>query len=145
MNHNAYNEFCTRKLAHYNAWLMSDKPVGTIYPGFPEEFVAPVPSANSPVHTKRAEVNVASIEDITGEKKKRAKKMPAVMPPKREKKRKAGTKQEKANAIVAELLKSNTFNSKELKAASIEKIMADCEMSFAGAQTYFYNAMKEVK
>lgn len=32
-----YIAYCRRKLIHYNDWLLSDRPYGSLYPGFIED------------------------------------------------------------------------------------------------------------
>jgi len=111
------SEFGTRKLAHYNAWLLdSSRPAGKPYPGFPEEI---------------ALINArARLATDLATRKKVSKAFVAKAP----KPVKAGSKIERAIAIYREC------NGE--KAAVIAKIQAELSMSLAGATTYFYNAKK---
>lgn len=54
---------------------------------------------------------------------------------------KEGTKQAQANAIVAKLIEDG-IQAAELKKQAIADIQNEVGMTFAGAQTYFYNALK---
>ena len=41
MDHNEYNAYMDRKLAHYNVWLVDNsREAGKPYPGFPEDMQA---------------------------------------------------------------------------------------------------------
>lgn len=112
----------TRKLAHYNEWLLDPNRVAGIpYPGFPEE-----------VAMEKA--RKAYVEDFTARKtQKVAKVKPA---PKAKVARKSGvpTKQALATQIYRDLGGD--------KALVIAKIQEQLVMSLAGATTYFYNAKK---
>ena len=120
MSLNERNEYMTRKLEHYNKWLLDPKrEFGKPYAGFPEDLVKP----------KRAVKAVAAP----------AKAVAKAAPAKKTKKRaaRAGngpTKQMLANEIFARLGGD--------KAAVIAAIQLDLGMSLAGATTYFYNAKK---
>jgi hypothetical protein len=128
MSLNEYSEFCSRKLAHYNKWLLDPKrEPGKTYGGFPEEQqllsgkkpkkvaveVAPEPV----VVAKKAKVEVKS-------KPKKAKRMSGETP----------TKQQLALAIF------NRIGDK--KQEVIAAIIAEIGMTPLGAQTYYYNCRK---
>lgn len=122
MTHNAHSDYLTRKLAHYNEWLLDNKrEIGVPYPGFPEDdkaakwAVAPAPKAEAPKPTAKAPVKAT---------KKKAARVPGSGP----------TKQELANAIYKQCNGD--------KAQSIEKIQTQLGMTLAGATTYYYNARK---
>jgi hypothetical protein len=107
----------TRKLAHYNAWLLNpNRPDGERYPGFPE--------------TVALEASRKRFIDTYNATKAPAK--PSVAPA--PKVVKAGSKLEQAVAIYRELGGD--------KEAVIAKIKDVCDMSLAGATTYFYSAKK---
>lgn len=121
MNMNEQSEYGTRKLAHYNAWLLDPKRKveDGRYPGFPEDL--------KPKRIAKAEVAPV------------VKAVAKAAPAKKTKKRaaRAGngpTKQMLANDIFARLAGD--------KAAVIAAIQLDLGMSLAGATTYFYNARK---
>ncbi len=127
-SYNDYNDYLTRKLAHYNEWLGDPKRTfkDGPYPGFPEdlEHAARIQSfkkaaaqefekkANPPIERKK--------------KSKKAKKTADGGP----------TKQERAVDIFKRLSGE--------KAATIQAIQDELGMSLAGAPTYFYNAKKLV-
>ena len=125
--YNEYNDYLTRKLAHYNQWLgdpkrsYKDGP----YKGFPEDLeyaarahenriraLAPEQAPKAPIERKK--------------KSKRVKKTPDGGP----------TKQTRAVDIYKRLGGD--------KAAVIQAIQDELGMSTAGATTYFYNAKKLV-
>lgn len=126
MGLNERNEYMSRKLAHYNQWLLDPKrEFGTVYPGFPEDQPA----------VKRAKKIAA---DVVVEAKATAK---AKTPPAKKvvKKRPARsgdgpTKQDLACKIYQRFAGD--------KASTIEAIQAELGMTPAGATTYFYNARK---
>lgn len=78
------------------------------------------------------------------EKSVRAAKMPTAGGlPKVKKAPKAGTKQARVNELVKAVLENNERKlDKTFKQEIISEIMTLCEMTHAGATTYFYNAMK---
>lgn len=123
LSFNEYNEFCTRKLAHYNAWLTDAKrPFGVPYAGFPEEVEL----------LKRAK-RVAADVIVEAKATAKAKSAPkAKRAPRR--KGEGPTKQELACMIYNRLAGD--------KALVIAAIQAELGMSTAGATTYFYNAKK---
>ena len=121
MNPNAHSDYLTRKLAHYNEWLLDNKrEVGVPYPGFPEDQKAakwaerPAPKAEQPAVVKAAPVK----------KMKKAKRVAGAGP----------TKQELANAIFKQCAGD--------KAATVAQIQNQLNMTLAGATTYYYNARK---
>jgi len=123
--------YLTRKLKHYNEWLLDDKrEFGKPYPGFPED--------NKKPSRKKAPVTIAPVAPL---KREKGKKMNSVMKieatgvkmTKLSRGPKAGTKQAKAIDIVKVVGVDN-------KAGAIEKIMSELSMSKAGATTYFHNA-----
>ncbi len=127
---NEHNDFLTRKLAHYNQWLLDpnrsveDGP----YPGFPEE-IALVQGRKQ----LAAEMNARKVAKETAKADRGA-------PPRKERKvraRKEGSgpsKQDRAVEIYKQL--------GGVKADVIQAIQTDLGMSLAGATTYFYNAKK---
>ena len=119
MNMIEQNEYGTRKLAHYNAWLLDPKrEFGKPYPGFPEDLEAP-----------KAKKRVAKVTDKVSKKGS----VPAKMKAKRA--AKGETKLDKAKA----LFKANAKLSRE---NMIGLFMEQLQMSKAGATTYYYNAQK---
>lgn len=119
MDLNAQSEYNTRKLAHYNAWLLDPKrEFGTRYPGFPEE-------------SPKARKAKAAVEV------KAKAKAPVKAPVKKKRAARSGsgpTKQELAIAIYKEMNGD--------KSRTISAIQDRLAMSLAGATTYFYNARK---
>lgn len=121
MNPNAHTDYLTRKLAHYNQWLLDNKrEIGIPYPGFPEDekaakWTAPPVKVEAPKPTPSAPVKST---------KKKAARVPGSGP----------TKQELANAIFKQCGGD--------KAQTIEKIQTQLGMTLAGATTYYYNARK---
>lgn len=128
LSFNEYNEFCTRKLAHYNRWLTDSKrPFGVPYDGFPEEIEL---LKRAGKRAKRIAADVI-VEAKASAKAKVAKPAKAKRAPR---KGEGPTKQELACKIYARLAGD--------KAQTIAAIQADLGMSLAGATTYFYNARK---
>lgn len=119
-NLDTHQAFLTRKLDHYNAWLMDPKrPFTEIYPGFPEEIEMEAKQSR-----KRTERRPALPAHLVIPSKKIKRERPKKGEP---------TKQERA----VELVKLNPEKEK-----AIVVIMAELNMSKAGATTYFYNAKK---
>lgn len=121
-----HNDFLTRKLAHYNQWLMD--PDRTIddgpYPGFPEELA--LVQGRKQLAAEMAERKVTKPERGAPARKER-----------KVRARKEGlgpTKQDRAVEIYKQL--------GGIKADVIQAIQTDLGMSLAGATTYFYNAKK---
>lgn len=132
LNHNEYQQYLDRKLAHYNEWLCNPKrPLGVAYEGFNEdmEFNTMMTAMENMAATLVNE-QVIPKDAIPRGKVKVAKavKAPAA------RKAKSGTKQEAAVAIFKRLNGD--------KASTITAIMDELGMSTAGATTYFYNAKK---
>ena len=115
------NNYLTRKLAHYNAWLTDPKrKFGTIYPGFPEEHPAVVAEkAAAAAAPKPAAKPKADKPKAKAEKKAKSA---------------GGSKQDRALEIFREF-----SGDRKLVIAAIQDRLA---MSAAGATTYFYNAKK---
>lgn len=129
LSFNEYNEFCTRKLAHYNAWLMDNKrPFGVPYTGFPEEAEL---MKRASKRAKRIAADVI-VEAKATAKTKVAKPAKAKRAPRR--KGDGPTKQELACKIYARLAGD--------KAQTIAAIQSELGMTPAGATTYYYNARK---
>lgn len=117
-------EYLTRKLAHYNAWLLDPKrPAGEIYGGFPEDIIQA-----KAVAKLKADVAAKPIKEkiVRPPKAKRAK---------RASRQEGPTKLEQA----IELYKANLKLSKD---NMIDVIRETLGMSLAGATTYYYNARK---
>lgn len=119
------DSYGTRKLAHYNAWLMKpnrkfeDGPYG----GFPED----VKLAKARESLKAEYVAKAAVV-----KEKAAKPAKAVRA-----KKIAGAPSKIDRAV--EIYKANSTLA---KASLIDKIQEELSMSLAGATTYYYNAKK---
>ncbi len=112
-------DFGTRKLAHYNAWLLNpNRPDGERYPGFPEEL----------------QLNAARARLVASYGKQKVARKATPVRERKPKEVKAGTKLAQAVDIFRKLGGD--------KAAVIAEIQAACGMSLAGATTYFYNAKK---
>ncbi len=122
-------DYGTRKLAHYNVWLLDPnrKPYpADRYPGFPEDVEREqAVAAYRKEFVERAETKAA-----------KPAKPKAVKPPKvkRAKKTDGPTKQDRAVEIYKRL--------NGVKGDVIQMIQAELGMSLAGATTYFYNAKK---
>lgn len=144
IDHNEYNKYLDRKLAHYNVWLLDKSRVaGKPYPGFPEDMQ---PSAVK-FRMKNMQV-MNAFEQHASDMAERAAKSVAekaekpVKPPKVAKEpsapRASGpTKADRALEIFKRLSGD--------KAAVIAAIKEELSMSDAGATTYFYNAKKLAK
>lgn len=118
-------DYGTRKLAHYNMWLLDPNrksyPADR-YPGFPEEVA-------------QAKAVAAYKEEFVQRKAKpKAEKAPKAVKAKRAKRTEGPTKQDRAVEIYRELAGD--------KAAVISAIQERLVMSVAGATTYYYNAKK---
>ena len=121
-------DYGTRKLAHYNVWLLDPnrKPYpADRYPGFPED-------------VEREQAVAAYREEfVQRQAKPKAEKAPKAPRAKRAKRMEGPTKQERA----VELYKANMKLSKDNMIALLREKL---DMSLAGATTYFYNAKKLV-
>ena len=127
LSFNEYNDFCTRKLAHYNKWLMDNsRPFGVPYAGFPEE-VELMKRASKRAKRIAADVIVEAKATAKAKSAPKAKRAPR-------RKGEGPTKQELACKIYDRLAGD--------KALVIAAIQAELGMSLAGATTYFYNAKK---
>jgi len=138
MDHNEYNAYLDRKLAHYNVWLVDNsREIGKPYPGFPEDKQA------RPVKYRMKNMQVMNaFEQFDSDMKARSAKPKAVKEPKVAKEPRAPrasgpTKADRALEIFKRLGGD--------KAAVIAAIKDELSMSDAGATTYFYNAKKLAK
>lgn len=126
---NDHNDYLTRKLAHYNQWLMDPKRSfkDGPYPGFPEDL-----DYKASIDRLREDMTQRTVEKEAAPKIKREKKQKAV------KKMADGgpTKQTRAVDIYKRLAGE--------KVAVIQAIQDELGMTVAGATTYFYNAKKLV-
>jgi hypothetical protein len=123
-------DYGTRKLAHYNMWLLDPNrkpyPEGR-YPGFPEDVEQErAVAAYREEFVARAETKAAA--KAAKPKMERAPKV------KRASKTEGPTKQDRAVEIYKRL--------DGVKGDVIQMIQAELGMSLAGATTYFYNAKK---
>jgi hypothetical protein len=121
------DSYGTRKLAHYNEWLLDGKRTpGVPYPGFPED-IEMVKARKEYVEdfVARAEVKKAKVKAVKPKTK-------AVVA----RKSTVPTKQSMATQIYRDLDGD--------KALVIAKIQEQLVMSLAGATTYYYNAKKMV-
>jgi hypothetical protein len=130
MDLNAHNEYLTRKLAHYNEWLLDkNREFGKPYPGFPEDLKRKGKKMQSNV--------IADMTEVLSGKKAApasAKAKPKARAAKKSDGPRAGSKGEAAVAIYKRLGGD--------KSAVISAIQAELGMSLAGSTTYFYNAKK---
>jgi hypothetical protein len=130
MDLNAHNEYLTRKLAHYNEWLLDNKrEFGKPYPGFPEDLKRKGKKMQSNVIADMTETLTGAKAPVAASKAKAK--------PKAAKKSdgpRAGSKGDLALAIYKRLNGDKT--------AVISAIQTEIGMSAAGATTYFYNAKK---
>lgn len=138
MDHNEYNAYLDRKLAHYNVWLVDNsREIGKPYPGFPEDKQArPVKFRMKNMQTMNA------FEQFDSDMKARSAKPVAEKAPKVAKEPRAprATGPTKADRAL-EIFKRLSGD----KAAVIAAIKDELSMSDAGATTYFYNAKKLAK
>jgi hypothetical protein len=139
MDHNTYNAYLDRKLAHYNVWLVDNsREAGKPYPGFPED---KQPSAVK-FRMKNMQVMNAFEQHAHDTAERKVTKPKAERAPKEPKAPKAPrasgpTKADRALEIFKRLSGD--------KAAVIAAIKDELSMSDAGATTYFYNAKKLAK
>jgi hypothetical protein len=145
MDHNEYNKYLDRKLAHYNMWLVdSSREAGKPYPGFPEDKQArPVKFRMKNMQTMNAFEQLES-DQVQRKAKPVTPQVPALkgMTPLGIKAPKAPrasgpTKADRALEIFKRLGGD--------KGAVIAAIKDELSMSDAGATTYFYNAKKLAK
>jgi hypothetical protein len=126
MDHNAYNEYLVRKLAHYNKWLLDTKrEFGKPYPGFPEELqlAKKGKKMESPVIANMAKTMTKAAAPAKAVKAKKAKRVGA-----------SPTKGDLALQVYKRLNGDKTN--------VISELQTGLGMSLAGATTYFYNAKK---
>jgi len=138
MDHNTYNAYLDRKLAHYNVWLVDNsREAGKPYPGFPED---KQPSAVK-FRMKNMQTMNAFQQNEYDIAQRKAKPV-AVKEPKEPKAPKAprATGPTKADRAL-EIFKRLSGD----KGAVIAAIKDELSMSDAGATTYFYNAKKLAK
>jgi hypothetical protein len=142
MDHNTYNAYLDRKLAHYNVWLVDNsREAGKPYPGFPEDMQArPVKFRMKNMQTMNAfqqnEYDVAQRRAASSSVAK-AEKAPKVAKAPKAPRASGPTKADRALEIFKRLGGD--------KAAVIAAIKDELSMSDAGATTYFYNAKKLAK
>jgi hypothetical protein len=138
MDHNEYNAYLDRKLAHYNMWLVDNsREIGKPYPGFPEDKqVRPVKFRMKNMQTMNAFEQFDSDMKARSAKPK-AEKAPKVAKEPRAPRSSGPTKADRALEIYKRLGGD--------KAAVIAAIKDELSMSDAGATTYFYNAKKLAK
>lgn len=137
IDHNTYNAYLDRKLAHYNVWLVDNsREAGKPYPGFPED---KQPSAVK-FRMKNMQV-MNAFEQLASDQVQRTKPQ-VVREPKVAKEPKAprATGPTKADRAL-EIFKRLSGD----KGAVIAAIKDELSMSDAGATTYFYNAKKLAK
>ena len=127
------NDYLTRKLAHYNAWLGDTKrPLTSKYPGFPEPRPGEAPAKVAKPKGKKLTA-VEQLEKVQAKAEAKVEKKAAKAKPA---KSVGGSKQDRAVALFKE------FNGDRKQ--TIQAIMEQLGMSTAGATTYFYNAKKLV-
>ena len=138
MDHNEYNKYLDRKLAHYNVWLVDNsREIGKPYPGFPEDMQArPVKYRMKNMQTMNA---FEQLDHDLAQRKAKPKAEKVAKEPKAPKAPRASgpTKADRALEIFKRLGGD--------KAAVIAAIKDELSMSDAGATTYFYNAKKLAK
>ena len=137
MDHNEYNKYLDRKLAHYNVWLVDNsREAGKPYPGFPEDKQArPVKFRMKNMQTMNAFEQLD--HDLAQRAKPKAVKEPKVAKEPKAPRASGPTKADRALEIFKRLGGD--------KAAVIAAIKDELSMSDAGATTYFYNAKKLAK
>ena len=119
------DSFGSRKLAHYNVWLLNPKrEAGTIYPGFPEE-----------IKLEKARNSLKAEYAAKAEAKQR---VVAAKPAKIKRAKKTTDGPSKIDRAL-EIYKANLGMA---KVNLIDKIKETLDMSLAGATTYYYNAKK---
>jgi len=124
---NAHNDYLTRKLAHYNQWLLDPKRHVSQgpYPGFPDDVA----------QEKAVEAYKADFVERKAKVAEPKDKVVRIAKAKKARKEGSGpTKQDKAVEIFQRLFGN--------KAAVISTIQDELAMSLAGATTYYYNAKK---
>jgi len=142
MDHNEYNAYLDRKLAHYNVWLVDNsREAGKPYPGFPEDKQArPVKFRMKNMQTMNA---FQQYDHDMAERRAasslvaKAEKAPKVAKEPKAPRASGPTKADRALEIFKRLSGD--------KGAVIAAIKDELSMSDAGATTYFYNAKKLAK
>ena len=142
MDHNDYNKYLDRKLAHYNVWLVDNsREIGKPYPGFPED---KQPSAVKFRMKNMQTMNAFQQYDHDVAERRaasslvaKAAKAPKVAKEPRAPRTSGPTKADRALEIFKRLGGD--------KGAVIAAIKDELSMSDAGATTYFYNAKKLAK
>ena len=135
-------DYGTRKLAHYNEWLLNPKRPsdGVPYPGFPEDVA--LERARESLKKEYAEKAFANIaKQVTKSVVVAAKRAAVRTSPK--KVNNCGTA---ANPRTKQMFANEVYNERFLLGESrdqiVVEIMERVGMSKAGATTYFYNAKK---
>jgi len=134
-------DYGTRKLAHYNEWLLNPKRPsdGVPYPGFPEDVA--LERARESLKKEYAEKAFANIaKQVTKSVVAAAKRAAPNASPKKVNTGTAAnvrTKQMFANEVYGERVLLG-----ETRDLIVAQIMERVGMSKAGATTYFYNAKK---
>ena len=142
MDHNEYNAYLDRKLAHYNVWLVDNsREAGKPYPGFPED---KQPSAVKFRMKNMQTMNAFQQHDHDMAERRaasslvaKAERAPKVAKEPKAPRASGPTKADRALEIFKRLGGD--------KAAVIAAIKDELSMSDAGATTYFYNAKKLAK
>jgi hypothetical protein len=142
MDHNTYNAYLDRKLAHYNVWLVDNsREAGKPYPGFPED---KQPSAVKFRMKNMQTMNAFQQHDHDMAERRaasslvaKAERAPKVAKEPKAPRASGPTKADRALEIFKRLGGD--------KAAVIAAIKDELSMSDAGATTYFYNAKKLAK
>jgi hypothetical protein len=113
-----YSSTQSPRLEHYNKWLLDpNRPVGERYPGYPGDLIV---ARGRAILQQEVEVKVAR------KKEQRAARAPKPVEP--------GSKL----AIAIDLYRQHGGD----KQSTINAIQTQCNMTVAGATTYFYNARK---
>ena len=135
---NDYNDYGTRKLAHYNEWLCDNsRKIGVPYSGFPEDdqFITERGVGMESVVVQDMVSDLTSKKQAPKDARPKGKKANATI--KAPRKAKEGSKAEKAMFIF-----ERVGGTKE---GVIKAFMEELSMSTAGATTYFYNCKKASK
>lgn len=138
MSHNEYNDYCTRKLAHYNEWLCdNNRKIGVPYEGFPEDdqFITQRGVGMESVAVQDMVQDLTGVKQAPKDARPKGKKANATV--KAPRKAKEGSKAEKAMFIFERV--------GGVKEGVIKAFMEELQMSTAGATTYFYNCKKAYK
>jgi hypothetical protein len=124
---NEYNEYLTRKLKHYNEWLMNPKRslIAGAYPGFPEDV-----SYREIIQGMREDFQERR---VVAEKQHEEKKLDKQKKP-RAKKIEGPSRLVQAQEIYKRLNGD--------RAAVVQAIQDELEMPASSAMTYFYNSKK---